>query len=417
MVRMGLECYRFSIAWPRVQPGGTGKLNPEGISFYRNLLVALREASIKPIVTLYHWDLPQELEDRGGWRNRETVTAFVQYARAMVDEFGDLVHAWITINEPLVIAYTGHNDGIHAPGISDGTVVYDVVHHLNLAHSMAARAIKEIRPDASVGLALNYLHMSTNDTDADRAALRKARVLLNDIFITPILDGGYTEELRRLTESVTDWSCVLPGDGARLQGPVDFIGVNFYGPHKYVAALDPGTEGREGVLSQNYGHEEIPGPKSALGVPIAPVTLTELLNELWERFGIPLAVTENGACTHEPRMVIDGKLADPDRIRYLQEHIGAVLDAIDGGVEVWAYCVWSLMDNFEWALGYEPRYGLLHVNHATGERTWKDSAHWYRALIARREVSDSVQPWTAAFNGSAPTATVLSATAAGGGCA
>lgn len=411
MTRMGLECYRLSIAWPRVQPGGTGPLNPVGVRHYRELLTTLREAGIKPLVTLYHWDLPQELEDAGGWRNRDTAHAFADYARAMAAELGDLVHAWLTINEPLVITYTGHLDGIHAPGLKDGRAVYAVAHHLNLAHGLAARAIKEVLPGATVGLALNYLEMSTNDNDRDRAALAKARLLLNDVFIAPILDGGYSPELRALTAPVTDWSFVLPGDEDLVRAPVDLFGLNYYGPHKYVADLDPGTQDREGVLSQNYGHAPIAGPRNALDMPVEAAGLTRVLREIHARWGVPLAITENGACTNEPSTATGERLADPDRVRYLHEHIGAVLDAMDAGVDVRAYCVWSLMDNFEWALGYDPRFGLLHVDYATGVRTWKDSAYWYAQVIASRSLPDEAPAWTPAFaRGDAPTRTVLSAT-------
>ncbi|GAA4416602.1 GH1 family beta-glucosidase [Georgenia halophila] len=395
MQELGLQSYRLSIAWPRVQPGGTGVLNAEGVTFYRDLLDGLIEAGIDPVVTLYHWDLPQELQDAGGWANRETAYAFAEYARAMARELGDRVKVWTTLNEPWCTAYLGYASGVHAPGHTDPAEALTAAHHLNLAHGLATTAVREVLgQDAQVSITLN-LHVTRPadpESAADLDAAHRVDLVGNHIFLGPILDGSYPMELTELTRHVTDWSFVREGDLNLIRQRVDVLGVNYYSTN-YVRQLAPGEApgGGSGGHGSGAGSPWVSlddveflaptGPLTAMGWNIEPDGLYELLTALDNAYdGLPLMVTENGAA-FDDEVSDDGKIHDTNRINYVARHLDAVAQAIEDGADVRGYFVWSLLDNFEWAWGYTRRFGIVRVDYDTQVRTPKDSARWYADVI------------------------------------
>jgi len=403
VTQLDVNAYRLSISWPRVQPGGKGPLNRAGVDFYRRLLDGLLARDVKPVVTLYHWDLPQELEDAGGWPSRDTALRFADYAEHMARELGDRVHMWTTLNEPWCSAYLGYASGVHAPGRTEPAAALAAVHHLNLGHGLAARAIKSALPDAHISLTLN-LHVARpvdSQSVADQEAARKIDAIANRAFLGPVLDGAYSDDLLADTAHVTDWAFVQDGDTATARAPLDVLGVNYYSTQlvQYVA---PGSGG-----SQDDGHAPSVGspwvgaddvafvrpaaPYTAMGWNIDPSGLTELLNRLGRDYpGLPLMVTENGAAFAD-ELGSDGTVHDPQRVDYLHRHVAAVSDALDAGVDVRGYFAWSLLDNFEWSYGYDRRFGLIYLDYPTQKRIWKDSAYWYRDLIARRASRSEAQ--------------------------
>ena len=380
---LGLDAYRFSVSWPRVQPGGKGALNTEGVAFYDRLVDALLERGVAPVITLYHWDLPQELEDAGGWPVRETAERFAEYAVAMGEVLGDRVHTWTTLNEPWVSAFIGYAEGRHAPGRTEPAAALAAAHHLNLAHGLAGRALRSVVPDtAQLSVTLN-LHAVRGAGPDEQEAVRRLDALGNRVFLGPMLGDGYPEDLLKDTAAITDWSFVLDGDEQAIAVPLDVLGVNYYtytlvrrrrggpveeGPSPWVGCADlelPAT----------------PAPRTEMGWTVDPTGLEELLARLHaDHPGLPLMITENGAAFPD-RVDRDGRVRDSDRTAYLRGHVAAVRRAVDAGVDVRGYFVWSLLDNFEWAHGYSKRFGIVHVDYATGRRTWKDSAHWYRELV------------------------------------
>ncbi|MFC7844338.1 GH1 family beta-glucosidase [Streptomyces sp. NPDC057382] len=398
LTRLGVGAYRLSLSWPRVQPGGRGPLNPEGVTFYRRLLDSLREHGIRPYVTLYHWDLPQELEDAGGWANRETALAFAEYARHMARELGERVEVWTTLNEPFCSSYLGYASEVHAPGRTEPAAALAAVHHLNLAHGLAIRAIREEIPGArtSVTLNLHLIHPADPASPADADAVRQIDALANRAFTGPMLDGAYPDDLLADTAQVSDWSFVHEGDLEVIRQPLDVLGVNYYFTTLVRKLVGGGTPERAdghktAGASPWVGVTDIeflpqPGPHTEMGWNIEPAGMTRLLVDLHRRYpGLPLAVTENGAAfADEPVVDAAGRrrVHDARRVRYLRDHIDAVGAAVDAGADVRAYFAWSLMDNFEWAYGYSKRFGLIRVEYPTGERTWKDSAYWYARLAS-----------------------------------
>jgi len=317
---LGVGAYRLSIAWPRVQPHGEGPLNPEGVRFYTRLLDALRERGIKPYVTLYHWDLPQEWEDRGGWTNRETAYAFAEYARHMARELGDRVEMWTTLNEPWCSAFLGYGNGHHAPGLTDGAKGLEAAHHLNLAHGLAVQAIREELPGAKTSIVLN-LHAIRPATDsaADAEAARRIDAVGNRIFTGPMLDGGYPADLLQDTEHLTDWSFVEEGDVEIIGQPLDLLGVNYYSvttvaggtgerPQSPVTAGPANETPTVWVGSEDVEFPPNDGPVTAMGWNITPSGLTDLLVDLSTRYpDLPLAITENGAAFEDELVVEDGR--------------------------------------------------------------------------------------------------------------
>ncbi|MEY9934860.1 beta-glucosidase [Catenulispora sp. GP43] len=394
--KLGLGAYRFSTAWPRVQPGGRGPANAEGLAFYDALVDELLGAGIEPVLTLYHWDLPQELEDAGGWGARDTSYRFAEYAAIVAERFGDRVKQWTTLNEPFCSSFLGYASGVHAPGRHEPEVALRAAHHLLLGHGLALRALRESLPEhAQVSITLNATEFrALTDSPEDRDAQRRVDAIQNRVFLDPLFRGAYPEDLIRDTAAVTDWSFVEPGDLELISAPIDQLGINFYNPSLVAAPLPPGVEtgpGDDGHGASEFspwvGSEDAvrfarqDGERTAMGWVVDPSGLYDLLLRVNTEYGpIPMAVTENGAA-FEDAVGPDGEVDDPRRIAYLQAHIAAVRDALAAGVDMRGYFVWSLLDNFEWSYGYSKRFGIVRVDFATGKRVVKASGHWYRRIV------------------------------------
>jgi beta-glucosidase len=398
MASLGLDAYRFSIAWPRIQPTGTGPANQKGIDFYSRLVDGLLERGIKPVATLYHWDLPQPLEDAGGWPARATADAFEQYAAIMGAALGDRVHTWTTLNEPWCSAYLGYGQGGHAPGRHEPAAALAAVHHLNLAHGRALSALRETStgsPEYSVTLNFHVLR-GVGEGSAD--AVRRIDGLANRAFTGPMLRGEYPADLLEDTASVTDWSFVQEGDLAAIHQPIDVLGVNYYSTATVrlwdgvsPKQMNDGHKGAAGGTAwpgsdQVVEFVEQPGPYTAMGWNIAPEGLEELLLSLSEQFpDQPLMITENGAAFDDV-VADDGSVPDAERLDYLRRHFTAAHRALSQGVDLRGYFVWSLLDNFEWGYGYAKRFGIVRVDFDTLERTVKDSGRWYAELVREHTI-------------------------------
>jgi beta-glucosidase len=377
---LGVDAYRFSVAWPRVQPTGSGPVNRKGLDFYRRIGDGLRERGIAPFVTLYHWDLPQALEDLGGWRSRDTAARFAEYAAIVADAIGDTTHSWITLNEPYCSAITSYAEGRHAPGAQEGHGALAAAHHLLLGHGWATAALRQAGP-APVGITLNMSPAVPVSPDpSDLAAAARQDLLVNKLFTDPVLGGVYPALAREVFGDITDFSFLRDGDLDVISAPLDFLGVNYYYRiHvRDVRVEEPAAQRsayRIGVASSTPEHL----PKSMLGWPIEPVGLYDTLAGLRERHPElpPVYITENGIAD-------DGRLDDTERIDFIGSHLAAVDRAMADGVDVRGYFYWSMWDNFEWARGYAPRFGLVHVDYATGRRTPKSSYHWLRERLAAR---------------------------------
>jgi beta-glucosidase len=382
MAEIGIESYRFSVAWPRVMPDGR-TVNQEGLDFYRRLVDGLVDRGIRPLMTLYHWDLPQSLDvgDGGGWLSRDLPDRFVDYTLVLGKALGDGVHAVTTLNEPWCSAYLGYASGEHAPGRTEDGLAYRAAHHLNLAHGRAVTALRDVLPagtDISVALNLHEVQAASARPE-DVAAATHVDLIANRVFLDPMFAGGYSEDLRATTDGLTDWSFVRPGDEEEIAAALDSVCVNFYNPSRVGA--DPGPGGRPFPGTHRAFFADIPGPHTVMGWPIVPSGLTDLLVRVQRDVGLPIHVTENGLGAHD--VVVDGAVHDQERIDYLHDHLAAVLDALRQGADVRSYYVWTLLDNFEWAWGYQKRFGLVHVDFADQRRTLKDSARWYADVIAR----------------------------------
>ncbi|MFC7404768.1 GH1 family beta-glucosidase [Georgenia alba] len=394
MKELGLHSYRLSIAWPRVQPGGTGPLNEEGVAFYRDLLDGLLDAGIEPVVTLYHWDLPQELQDAGGWVNRETAYAFAEYARHMARELGTRVKVWTTLNEPWCAAYLGYASGEHAPGHTDDAEALAAAHHLNLAHGLAVTAIREELGEeavCSVTLNLHVYRPVDPGSPADLAAVRRAELVGNEIFLGPMLDGAYPADLVEQVAAVSDFSFVQDGDVELIRQRIDLLGINYYSTSYVRHREEPVSSTGPAVALDDVESLPPSGPLTHMGWNIEPDGLYDLLTSTSRRYpDLPLVVTENGAAFEdEPAEDGQGRIVvhDEQRIDYIARHLDAVARAIEDGADVRGYFVWSLMDNFEWAWGYSRRFGIVRVDYDTLERTPKDSARWYAEVIRTNEVT------------------------------
>ncbi|GHC83203.1 beta-glucosidase [Nocardiopsis terrae] len=384
LAELGVDLYRFSVSWPRIQPSGRGRPNPAGLAFYDRLVDTVLAAGVEPVLTLYHWDLPQALEDEGGWRVRDTARRFGEYARIVAEHLGDRVNHWITLNEPFCSAFVGHAVGRHAPGTREGTPALAAAHHLLLAHGAAVGELRAC--DAGrVGITLNPDHLlPATETEADRAAVERARTLHNRTWFDPLFTGAYPDNEQEVWGELADGSYRREGDLEAIGQPLDFLGVNFYRPimlrdvpHEQAdprlrTAVDIGAEQ---VSFQGARH-------TTMGWPVVPESFADLLVDLDRRYpGLPpILITENGSAeADEPDE--DGRVHDEDRIAYLRDHLSALARAIDAGVDVRGYFVWSLLDNFEWAYGYDRRFGLVRVDYENLERHPKDSYHWYRDYL------------------------------------
>lgn len=360
---LNVESYRFSIAWPRIQPAGRGAVNPAGLDFYRRLVEGMLERGIEPIATLYHWDLPQALQDAGGWAQRDTAQRFAEYAAIVGDALGDVVSHWITVNEPWVVAFLGHLEGRKAPGVRHWPTALRVSHHLLLGHALARQ---ELRGRGAVGPALNL-----SPVRGDGAAARQDGYL-NRWFLDPLLRGAYPADMLDLYEGFFGpFDAVQDGDLELIGGPVDFLGVNYYNPMR--VRMNPGDLPLQVEMERGHGR------LTHMGWEVDPDGLREILVRIRDEYrDLPIYVTENGAAYDDADPV-----EDPERTAYLAGHLEALRAAAAAGVNVQRYCVWSLLDNFEWEHGYDQRFGIVHVDFATQERTPKRSALWYRDEIAR----------------------------------
>jgi beta-glucosidase len=375
MAELGVTTYRFSIAWPRVQPAGAGPANPAGLDFYARLTDALLAAGITPMPTLFHWDLPQPLEEAGGWMARDTAYRFADYAGITAARLAGRIPLWITLNEPFVVMAFGYGLGRHAPGQRLLLGALPSAHHQLLGHGLATAAMRAAGV-RQVAITNNFAPAwPASEAPADTAAADAFDVLQNRLFTEPCLTGRYPD-LSGLGAGEDAMDCVRDGDLGVISAPLDALGVNYYSPARVSAGV--GTE-------LPFQLEEIPGyPVTAYGWPVVPSGLTELLLALRERYGAalpPVYITENG-CSVDDEPAADGTVDDQPRISYLDSHIRAVADAVIAGVDVRGYLAWSLMDNFEWSDGYHQRFGLVHIDFATQRRTPKASFGWYRDLIA-----------------------------------
>ena len=369
---LGLSAYRFSIAWPRIFDGSGRAPNGKGLDFYERLVDGMLERGLQPWATLYHWDLPQWLQERGGWADRATVDAFVDLADAVTRRLGDRVRHWITHNEPWCTAMIGNYEGWHAPGLTDFGTALQVAHHLLLSHGKAVPVIRANVPEAQVGIALSLHPLRPASADPrDAAAMARHDGLRYRWFLDPLYGRGYPAAT--LAQVGAAAPTVLPGDLETIAVPTDFLGVNYYFPETVAHA--PG----HGPLDARI--EPAAGEVTAMGWPVAPQGLSELLARIDRDYRPgPMYVTENGAC-YDDEVGLDGSVRDVGRRRYLMRHVAALAQAVADGVPVRGYFAWSLLDNFEWAEGYLRRFGLVHVDYATQQRRLKDSAKWYRAFL------------------------------------
>ena len=375
MAGLGINAYRFSFAWPRIQPTGSGAVNPPGLDFYDRLIDGLLARGITPMPTLFHWDLPQPLEDAGGWMTRDTAYRFAEFAGIVAAQFADRVPLWITLNEPFVVTAFGYALGIHAPGRALMLGALPTAHHQLLGHGLATAALRAAGA-RQVAIANNYSPAwAASDDPADEAATVAYDVLHNRLYTDPLLLGTYPD-LSAFGVGPAGLDCLEDGDLTIISAPIDALGVNYYAPTRLAALPDSPLP---------FQMRPIPGyPLTAFGNPVVPAALTDLLTTLAARYGDrlpPVYITENG-CSFADEPDAAGQVDDSDRISYLDGHIRAVADAMASGVDVRGYLAWSLLDNFEWAEGYHQRFGLVHVDYQTLRRTPKASFGWYRDLIA-----------------------------------
>ena len=382
---LGVDAYRFSVAWPRVQPGGRGPANPAGLDFYERLVDELLGAGIDPWLTLYHWDLPQELEDAGGWPNRDTAYRFADYAMLVYERLGDRVRSWTTLNEPSVAAMHGYYHGVHAPGRRDLGLGIAATHHLMLGHGLAGQRMREAAGDQAfqLGITLNLAPAEpAGDSEADREAARRADGLSNRIFLDPVFRGSYPQDI---VADLAERGIEIPvrdGDAQIIATPIDTLGVNFYFG-QWITGTDENGNTRDEHGAPVVRAVQQGLPQTAMGWEIMPDSFAELLARVGREYpGVPMYVTENGAAFND-KPDESGFVVDEDRTAYIAEHLAAVAKARQQGADVRGYFVWSLFDNFEWAYGYDKRFGVIRVDFETQQRTPKHSAGWYTETIRR----------------------------------
>jgi beta-glucosidase len=393
MSDLGIQAYRFSVAWPRIQPEGSGPANQKGLDYYRRVVEGLRERSMEPMLTLYHWDLPQALEDRGGWTVRETSERFAEYAGIVYEALNDSVRFWISLNEPWVSAWNGYGRGVHAPGIKDTSKALAVTHHLLLGHGLALENMRALgREDNQLGITLNLsaVRPATEDA-ADVEAARRVDGNANRLYLDPLFRGSYPQDMLEHYRPDSEFAFVRDGDLEKISAPVDFMGVNYYFRNTVV----DGRGGSELTTAERFSdlNAATVRPPSvqttAMGWPVEPDGLTELLVRLHEQYTrVPIYITENGAAFYD-YVDPEGDVDDEERIAFLDAHFRAAHRAIEQGVDLRGYMVWSLLDNFEWAEGYSKRFGIVFVDYGTQRRIPKMSARWYREVIERNGLPDA----------------------------
>ena len=372
LVELGVGVYRFSISWSRIVPDDSGVINEKGLAFYRRLADELRRHGIRPMVTLHHWDLPQYLQDKGGWRDRMTAYRFAEFATAVALGLGSSVDFYTTINEPWCIAYLGHRSGIHAPGLRDESAAIAATHHLLLAHGLAVQALRDHAPLAELGIVLNggpTYPVSDSKSDLEAAGLFESEQIHR--FAGPILNGEYPREFSpRVAEHVK------PGDLGTVAEPCDYLGWNYYTRN----VVKRGENGSPELLT----HDEF--PRTDMGWEIYPDGLREVWSILQREYDVPpLYISENGAAFRDTR--VGDTVHDPDRVRFIQRHLQVIADMVESGIDVRGYICWTLLDNFEWAEGYSKRFGLVHVDFDTQERTMKDSGKAFAKLNAAKNAN------------------------------
>lgn len=382
---LGVTDYRLSVSWSRLQPAGHGDLNPLAVRFYRDVLAGLAARGIRPLVTLYHWDLPQPLEDAGGWPVRSTATAFADYAERVVESLGDLATDWVTLNEPWCSSFLGYGHGAHAPGRREWSAAVAAAHHLNLAHGLAVPRMRALQPGAAIGITNIVTDLvPATESAADRAAVVRLDAASNRVFLDPVYLGGYSPAVFDALPALA--AVVRPGDADLIAAPLDFAGVNHY----------------QRVVVR---HESGAGPLDLVETPAEPATTSFGWSVTPDAFGavlsrvareftrLPILVTESGA-SYDDYVDPDGVVADHERVAYLRGYLDAAAEAIRAGVDLRGYYAWSFLDNFEWAEGYAKRFGLVYVDYRTQERIPKLSAAWYRRAIDdhRHQASASVRP-------------------------
>jgi beta-glucosidase len=380
---LGVGAYRFSVAWPRILPRGRGAANSAGIDFYDRLVDGLLEAGVSPFLTLYHWDLPQALQDRGGWGSRETAEAFVEYSAVMAGKLGDRVRHWATHNEPWCIATLGHEVGEHAPGHRDPAEALRVAHHVLLSHGMAVDVIREHSPASEVGIVLNLVPAwAATEDEPGREAARQFDRLFNRWYLDPLFRGCYPtdaieDRIRWGDLERRDLPFVKEGDLEKISAPVDFLGVNYYSR----VVVRAGSDGKPDAVAV------VPeGELTDMGWEVFPQGLYDLLTRLDREYGpSKIYITENGAA-YSDAPDADGRIADRRRIDYMRSHLAESHRAIADGVPLAGYFAWSLLDNFEWAHGYTKRFGLYWVDYESQKRIPKDSAFWYRDVVAKNSI-------------------------------
>jgi beta-glucosidase len=374
MRELGLRAYRFSIAWPRILPEGKGRLEQRGLDFYARLLDELHAVGITPLPTLYHWDLPQGLEEKNGWANRDCAGWFADYAALIANKLGDRLTMISTFNEPGIFSTLGYLTGYHAPGLKDPVKFFRAIHHINLAHGLAVEAMRAEAPKLKIGTVLQLppIHPRGDSPDDERAA-RLMDALMNRWWADPIFKGSYPADLLELVSPLVP---IQEGDLVRIHQPLDFAGMNCYS--RVFAYHDPKVPLLEAMIDES--HRVSGADYTAMGWEVYPRCLSESLLRFKTEWGDPeVYITENGAAYDDH--VVNGGVADDERIRYFQLYLAEVRRAMDAGVKVRGYFVWSLLDNFEWAHGFTKRFGLIHTDYATQRRTPKASAFWYQRLI------------------------------------
>ena len=397
MAQLGLQAYRFSFSWARIMPGGTGSIETRGLDFYNRLIDALLEKNIQPMATLYHWDLPATLQEKGGWMNRDSASWFADYASVVHEAFSDRVGMWATLNEPWVSAFLGHGTGIHAPGVKDPAAAFAASHHLLLGHGKAIQAMRAQSSATQLGVVLNlapvYLEGEAPDHHPAHTSVALHDAILNDLWTEPILRQCYPDLLTRLGDMVT--GNIQDRDLETIAQPLDWMGINYYQDIRFVAtdvpaSADPMSPPRKD-LPGTVGVAPAPavGNITSFGWSTTPDGLRALLVDLDSTYDDlpPIYITENGCAYDYP--VRDGVVNDTLRVTYMREHLTALSQAIAEGVDVRGYMHWSLFDNFEWAEGYRQRFGMVHVDFDTLERLPKASAHYYSRVIESNDVLDT----------------------------
>lgn len=392
MADLGLQAYRFSFAWPRIIPGGTGAIEQRGLDFYDRLIDALLDKNITPMATLYHWDLPAVLQEKGGWSHRDSASWFADYAAVVHGAFSDRIPMWATLNEPWVSAFLGHGTGIHAPGITNAAAAFRAAHHLLLGHGRAVEAMRAQSRATQLGIVLNLAPVYLDgDAPADHPAHHSIQLqdaMVNRLWLDPLFRSEYPQALLDLGPLVTD--IIQAGDVDQIAQPLDWMGINYYQDSRYVVSDEESVPGNHNTLPGEEGIAPAPaiGEVTDFGWSTTPYGLRNLLVSVDNEYDVPdLYITENGCAYDYP--LVDGRVHDTRRIAYIREHLQAVYEAIQDGVDVKGYMHWSLFDNFEWAEGYRQRFGLVHVDFDTLERTPKESAKYFSSVIAHNGLPDN----------------------------